>query len=119
MGGVQVVQSKLGVAPTNRWDAATLSALAPFQATGSGPLAMYPTGEPDPATLINAGYYDPLQVLPRSWSEYATGGPAPGTFWRDLRVSSNQVPQWIWLALGIVLVSVGYYTYRRRARRSS
>jgi hypothetical protein len=79
---------------------------------------MYPTGEPDAATLINAGYYDPMDYMPRAWRNYVQGGDAPGTFWRDLGVASNQIPQWVWLGIGVLFVGVGYYIHRKGKRRT-
>jgi hypothetical protein len=117
-GSVNAVQQMLGVPTTSCWDATTLGALAPFQQSGMGALPMHPTGEPDPATLINAGYYNPLDYLSRAQVEYLQGGAAPGTFWRDLGVASNQVPQWVWIGLGVGFVGLGYWTYRSRRARA-
>jgi hypothetical protein len=114
---LKAVQHTLGVPATQRWDAMTLGALPVFQQTGMGALPMYPTGEPDPATLINAGYYDPLQYLPRAQVQYLQGGARPGSFWRDVGVASNQIPQWIWIGLGVGLCGLGYWTYRNRRAR--
>jgi len=113
-GTVNVVQQNLGVPQTGQWDATTMGAMASFQAAGNRPLQMYATGEPDPATLINSGYYDPLEAMPSSWRQYVQGGQAPGTFWRDLGVASNQVPQWAWLFMGVLFVGLGYYVHRKR-----
>jgi hypothetical protein len=94
----------------------TIGALAPFQDSGQGPLPMFPSGQPDPATLINLGYYDPLDDMPRAQLDYLEGAERPGTFWRDLGVASNQVPQWVWIALGVVFLGLGYYTHRKRQK---
>ena len=56
---LETIQHNLGVPVTPSWDAVTSGAIAPYQGGERGPLPMYPTGEPDPATLINLGYYDP------------------------------------------------------------
>ncbi len=77
---------------------------------------MFPTGEPDPATLINLGYYDPMQLLPRAQREYLSGGEKPGTFWRDLTTAANQVPRVAYLILGAAFVGLGIYTYREHRR---
>jgi hypothetical protein len=117
-GTVSVVQQNLGVPPSGEWDATTMGAIGPFQASGGRPLRMYATGQPDPATLINAGYYDPLEYMPRGWREYVQGGSAPGTFWRDLGVANSQIPQWAWLTLGVMFMGFGYYIHRKRKRRA-
>jgi len=116
-GPVETVQQNLGVPVTGAWDAVTMGALAPYQQGADGPLSMFPSGQPDPATLINLGYYDPVEDMPRAQREYLEGGARPTTFWRDLATASNQVPQWVWIALGAACVGLGYYTLRKPEKR--
>jgi hypothetical protein len=77
---------------------------------------MYPTGQPDPATLINLGQYDPRDYLTRAQRSYLEGGARPGTFFRDLGTASNQVPQLVWLLVGSSLLGLGYYVYRKQSK---
>jgi len=116
-GPVDAVQKNLGVPVTGAWNEVTMGALTPYQGASHGGLKMWPTGEPDPATLINLGYYDPFDQLPADQREYLAGGEKPGTFWRDLATASNQIPQLVWIALGVALMGLGYYSYRLRAKR--
>jgi hypothetical protein len=74
---------------------------------------MFPNGHPDPPTLINLGYYDPVEELPAAQRRYVEGGDRPSTFFRDLGTASNQVPQWGWIALGAGLLLFGYWTYHQ------
>lgn len=116
LGDVSNVQQNLGVPVTGNWDARTSGALAPYQQGSSAPLIMHPTGQPDPATLINLGHYDPRDYLPRAQRTYLEGGARPGTFFRDLGTASNQVPQLVWLLVGSGLVALGYYVYRKQSK---
>lgn len=111
-GPVELAQRHLGVPESGVWDAATSGAVAVYQ-QGPGALPMFPSGAPDPATLINLGYYDPLEHLPRAQLAFLEGGERPGTFWRDLATASNQIPRWAWLVLGALLLGLGYYSYRK------
>jgi hypothetical protein len=116
LGTIDIVQKKLGVPVTNDWDAVTLGAMTAYQASKVGPLPMLPHGHPDPPTLINLGYYDPVDELPADQRRYVEGGDKPGTFFRDLGTASNQVPQWAWIVMGIGLIAFGYYTYRQATK---
>jgi hypothetical protein len=78
---------------------------------------MYPTGRPDPATLINLGYYDPIEQLTSSQRAYLEGTGEQGTFWRDLATASNQVPRWAWVVLGALFVGMGYMAYRNAPKK--
>lgn len=40
----------------------------------------------------------------------------PGTFMRDVAGAMNQLPRWAWLALGLSLVGVGVYSWRKRSK---
>jgi hypothetical protein len=120
LGDIAETQAKLGVPTTNQWDRATLAALSTYQGRGKGELKMHVTGVPDPATLINLGYYDPLLDLPRRHSDFLAGRQdAPTTFWRDLASMSNQVPQWIWIVAGVGMVGVGVYVYRQNQKEAA
>lgn len=91
----------------------TTADLVSYQRTGSG-LPMYPHGRPDPATLINMGFYDPQNLWSPAQKQYLSGGKKPSTILRDLQGVSNQVPQWTWLAAGGVLVVLGLMAMKRR-----
>lgn len=117
LGGILDVQATLGVPQTNTWDRATLAALSTYQGRQHGELAMHITGSPDPATLINLGYYDPIDELPRRHADFLAGrSDQPSTLGRDLATLSNQVPQWVWIVLGTGMFGVGYYIYRRNRK---
>jgi hypothetical protein len=116
-GDLPQLQRRLGVSQTDRWDTATLQAIATYQGRSGQPLEMHVTGVPDPATLINLGYYDPVSELPRRQADYLAGNTEPPmTFWRDTATISNQVPQWIWIVAGAGMLGVGYYIYRKNRR---
>jgi len=87
-----------------------------FQRTMKTGLPMFPSGHPDPATLINAGVYDPAASWSAAQASYLQGGKKPSTFLRDLRGASNQVPSWGWLAVGGVFLLLGYLSYRAEAK---
>jgi len=112
-GNIEAVQRNLGVPSSGTWDALTSGALPSYQQVGRGALPMFPTGQPDPATLINLGYYDPLQDMPMRQRVYLEGGERPGTFWRDLGVAGSQVPQWAWLAIGALALGLAYWSHRK------
>lgn len=115
LGGVADLQAALGVPQTNEWDQATLAAISTYQGRNQGELSMHVTGTPDPATLINLEYYDPLKELPRKQAKFLAGErDQPTTLWRDLATLSNQIPQWVWLLLGGGLIGIGYYAYRKK-----
>jgi len=116
---LDLVQSRLGVPRTGRWDATTDGALRVYQSSGKGPYAMRPTGHPDAATLANLGYFDPKDIVTASWAAYIDGGPKPGTFGRDVKTSIDQVPRWAWgtLAASFSLFAVlAYRTDRKREK---
>lgn len=115
LGDIADLQATLGVPQSNEWDRTTLAAISTYQGRNQGALRMHVTGTPDPATLINLGYYDPLKELPRKQAAFLAGeGAQPTTLWRDLATLSNQVPQWIWLLLGAGMVGIGYYVHRKK-----
>jgi hypothetical protein len=87
--------------------------LVSYQRTGSG-LPMYPHGRPDPATLINMGFYDPATMWSDSQKRYLEGGPKPSSLLRDLQGVSNQIPQWVWLAAGGTLLVLGLMAMRKK-----
>jgi hypothetical protein len=111
---LDVAQRNLGIPVSSHWDAATLGALAPYQASGRGPLKMFAVGHPDPATLINLGYYDPIEELPKDQRDFLDGAAKPTTFWRDLATASNQVPMWAWIVLGVGLLGLGYVNWKNK-----
>lgn len=105
MSDLAILQQKLGLPGSGLWDAGTQAALVKFQMAAGLPA----TGDPDPATLAKAGVYDPLAEAP-------TG---KGTFGRDVVTAFNQVPQWAWLVLGGVSLTVAYLAYRKRNPKKS
>lgn len=113
-GPVDLVQRRLGVPVSNEWDPVTLGAMAAFQGGRPGGFPMSPHGHPDPATLINLGYYDPIAESSPKQRAYLQGGEKPGTFGRDLAGAANQVPWWAWIAVGVGLMGLGYASWRRR-----
>lgn len=118
LGDVDVLQKRLGVPVTNRWDAATRGALAAYQQSkGAGPLQVFPSGHPDPATLINLGYYDPLDHMSHNQVEYLQGGEYPSSFGRDVAGAFNQVPRWAWLGLGAGFLVMAYVSYRKAYKK--
>jgi hypothetical protein len=119
LGDVADLQATLGVPQTNEWDQSTLMALSTYQGRNQGELEMHVTGVPDPATLINLGYYDPLDELPRRHAQYLAGTKKPSTIWRDMATLSNQVPQWIWIVAGAGMVAIGYYVHRKNEKGAS
>jgi hypothetical protein len=117
LGDISDIQAKLGVPKTNEWDRSTLAAISTYQGRQGGELEMHITGSPDPATLINLGYYNPVDELPRRYASFLEGSTdQPSTLGRDLATLSNQVPQWIWIVSGIGMLGVGYYIYRRNKK---
>lgn len=117
MGPIDIVQSKLGVPVTDNWDAATLGAITVYQASNAGTFPMTPTGHPDPPTLINLGYYNPLDLMKPSWASYLEGGrKQPSSIGRDLAGASNIIPQPGWLALGALFLGLGAYAWYRREK---
>lgn len=111
LGSIELLQKKLGVPATGKWDSMTVGALAAFQA---GQKALIPTGHPDVPTLALLGYYDPVAQLSPKWAAYVDGdGAKPSTLGRDLASASNQAPRWAWLAVGAVLLGVGFWTWKK------
>lgn len=109
MDGVAEAQKKLGVPVTGQWDPVTTGAVVSFQQRqGAGPHPMSPHGHPDPPTLANVGYYEPLQVLSPKQRKAAMGHPT-STFFRDVRSSLNQIPRWGWIAGAVVF---GFMAWR-------
>ena len=89
----------------------TATQLVDFQRTQST-LPMFPHGHPDPATLINAGAYNPHDEWSRDELAYIEGGAAPSSFGRDLQGVSNQIPQWVWLTAGGLFAILTIWAYR-------
>lgn len=115
--GITRVQQKLGVQQSGEWNNATAGAVLAFQQTGKGQFPMTPTGHPDPATLVNLGYYAPTDALTTPWADYLAGGDKPGHFWRDLRTSIDQVPRWAWGTVAVAFGAFGYMAYRTDRKR--
>jgi len=111
-GNIDVLQKRLGVPTSKKWDTVTRGALTAYQQSKGAALPMQPSGHPDPATLINLGYYDPLDSLPHAQIAYLEGGAKPGHFGRDLATVISQVPRWAWFTLGGALVAMAYVSYR-------
>lgn len=87
-----------------------------FQRKGEG-LPMHPHGHPDPTTLINMGLYDPSGEWKNSQLSYIQGGSRPNTFGRDLQGVSNQLPQWAWIAAGVLFTGLGIYAYNKSSKK--
>jgi len=120
VNGIEDAQRRLGVPVTGRWDAATTGAAAAYQQKPGGAHRMYPHGKVDPPTLVNLGYYDPVDILPRRLQAYAAGrGDRPSMFFRDLRGASNQVPRWAWGIATVAFGWVAYRAWRKRQRREA
>lgn len=113
LGDTSVVQKRLGVPATGKWDAATRGAMIAYQQSRGGPLPVVPSGHPDPNTLINLGYYDPLDHMAHSQVDYLGGGEYPSGVGRDVVGVFNQVPRWAWLGLGAGMLVMAYVSYRR------
>jgi len=113
-GSIDLVQKKLGVPASNKWDPLTLGALVAYQSSGAGKYPMAPTGHPDPPTLMNLDYYNGVDELAEPWADYVNGdGKHPGTVWRDLGASGSQVPQWTWFAVAALFIGVGVWTWHK------
>jgi len=115
---IQTVQQRLGVQSSGHWDSATDGALLAYQQTGRGTYPMDPTGHPDPATLVNLGYFAPGDILTEEWAGYLTGGAKPGHFGRDLRAAIDQVPRWAWFTVAGAFGIFAYMAYRTDKKRS-
>lgn len=112
------VQQRLGVPQTGVWDGTTDGAILAFQQTAKGQaFPMDPTGHPDPATLMNLGYYAPGDVFTEEWANYLAGGAKPGHYWRDVRASIDQVPRWAWATIAVAFGAFGYMAYRTDKKR--
>lgn len=117
--GIALLQQNLGVSVSKQWDDQTRGGLAPYQKSGHGPIPMFVTGLPDPATLVNLGYYDPVPMLSRGQRSYLEGGARPTSLWRDLSTASNQTPQLVWIGLGVLFAGLGYYMWRKQAKKQA
>jgi hypothetical protein len=118
MSNLANVQRRLGVPASSHWDAMTTGALRAFQSGSHGVFPMQPTGHVDPPTLANLGYYDPLDEMTPASQAYLSGtGEKPGTFWRDLAATTNQVPQWAWLTLGAGMIGLGWWGWHQSAKK--
>jgi len=108
MSGLDTLQSRLGVQRTGSWDAATISALRDFQRRGHGDYPMSASASPDPASLLNLGYYVPDESFPAAQRAFLATGEHPGTFMRDVGTAIDQVPRWAW---GVGTVAFGLFAY--------
>lgn len=115
---VQLAQQRLGVRSSGTWDNATDGAVLAFQQRGKGTYPMDPHGHPDPATLLNIGYYAPGDIFPARWEDYLEGGEKPGTFMRDIDTAIDQVPRWVWGTMGAAFGIFAWMAWRtdRKAR---
>lgn len=116
-GELDRVQARLGVPQTGEWDASTDGALIAYQQSGSGAYAMAAHGHPDPATLVNLGYYTPEDIFRREWVSYLEGAERPSTFARDLGTAIDQVPRWAWAVTAVVFAGFSYMAYRADKKR--
>jgi hypothetical protein len=116
---IQQVQQRLGVHASGQWDSATDGALLAYQQSAKGATyGMDPNGHPDPATLVNLGYYAPADLFTEEWASYLAGtGKKPGHFGRDLRASIDQVPRWAWALLAVSFGGFAYMAYRTDKKR--
>jgi peptidoglycan hydrolase-like protein with peptidoglycan-binding domain len=103
MSDLEVLQQKLGLAPSSAYDQATQAAVVKFQLAHK----LSPTGEPDPPTLASAGVYDPMEAAPKDLQKKSTLG-------RDLMTAVNQVPYWAWFVLAALSGGIAFVAYRRR-----
>ncbi len=115
---IQQVQQRLGVQQSGRWDAATDGGLLAYQQSAKGSYAMDPNGHPDPATLVNLGYYTPGELFTEEWADYLAGGAKPGHFGRDLRAAIDQVPRWAWGTLAAGFGIFAYMAWRTDKKRA-
>ena len=61
--------------------------------------------------MVTAAY---AKEAPASMRAYLLeGGPAPGTFGRDLRTASNQVPRWAWATLSVLFGGMAWFAWKR------
>src|SRR5258706_5905490 len=118
MSGLLQVQKTLGIKSSGTWDGSTRGAVLAYQQSGKAQYPMDPNGHPDPATLVNLGYYAPPDVFTDDWSAYLSGGTKPGHFGRDLRTSIDQVPRWTWFTLAGVFGAFAYIAWKREKKRS-
>jgi hypothetical protein len=120
MSNLTAVQQRLGVPATAHWDGMTLGAIRAYQSGGRGVYPMQATGHPDPATLANLGYYDPLALMDPAQADWVTGKDSkPGTYLRDLAGATNQVPQWAWLATGALLLGLGWWGWHQSKKKGT
>ena len=118
MSGIVSIQQKLGVAQSGAWDSGTSGAMLAYQQAGHGAFPMDANGHPDPATLLNLGYYVPADVFTDDWMGYLRGdGSKPGHFGRDLRASIDQVPRWAWATVAVAFGAFAYMAYRTDRKR--
>ncbi len=71
-------------------------------------------GVPDPNLLINLGVYNPETFLRPSHIDYLKNGKPLNNFTNGIRVSSNQVPNWVWITMGVTLIGYAGYIYYRK-----
>lgn len=116
MSSIKSTQGRLGVPVTGEWDSTTEGAAVAYQGSGDGFLPMNASAHMDPPTLINLGYYNPLEELPEPLSEYLAGGKTPSTLLRDVGTAVNQIPRWGWAVgcVGFCLLSYSSYTRGRK-----
>lgn len=119
MSSVEAAQGRLGVPVTGEWDAVTEGAAVAYQSSGEGFLRMDPSAHIDPPTLINVGYYNPLDELPEKQRDYLAGGERPGTFMRDIGTAINQVPRWGWAVGAGVFYMMAYMSYSRGSAKKA
>lgn len=116
---VEIVQARLGIPPTGRWDAVTDGAVLAYQRAGLGQAQMAPHGHTDAATMVNLGYYAPTEIFPGRWGDYLAGGERPGTFGRDMSTAINQVPRWAWIGMTVTFGLFAYLAWRGDKKRGA
>lgn len=108
MSDFETLLQKLGIPGQKDYSPTVRQAVQQFQ-SAQGLIA---TGEADPATLAEAGVYDPVAGVSKKFTKYLSGGKEPGGFGRDISSAMNQVPGWLWLTLGVGMSGLAYLAYR-------
>lgn len=108
MSDFDTLLGKLGIPGQTEYSPQVRQAVLQFQ-TAQGLMA---TGQADPATLAEAGVYDPVAGVGKKFTKYLSGGPEPGGFGRDISSAMNQVPGWLWITLGVGMSGLAYLAYR-------
>jgi len=73
-------------------------------------------GLPDPNTLINLGIYDPIEHVTPNVREHLLHNKELSNFSTGMRVSSNQVSNWVYIILGTGLVGYSCYLVYKNSK---